>query len=160
MPSCLIGLGSNAGDRHESLRRAVDRLDAHPQIALVARSRLLETTPIGGPPGQGPFLNGVVLIETSLAPERLLELTGRVEIDLVARRGGLVCFVEVRLRRRGRCGEAIETIGEAKRRHLRRAAALYLHARSWVTTCRFDVIAIDLDPGEGLRLRHVPDAFR
>ena len=86
MPSCLIGLGSNAGDRHEALRRAVARLNEHPQIVVVAQSRLLETAPIGGPTGQGPFVNGVLLIETSLAPDALLELAGRIETDLGRRR--------------------------------------------------------------------------
>jgi len=41
MPFCLIGLGSNVGDRHETLRHAVSRLNEHPQIAVVAQSRLL-----------------------------------------------------------------------------------------------------------------------
>jgi len=86
MPSCLIGLGSNAGDRHETLRRAVARLNEHPQIVVVAQSRLLETAPIGGPTGQEPFVNGVLLIETSLAPDALLELASRIETDLGRRR--------------------------------------------------------------------------
>ncbi|NQU21839.1 MAG: 2-amino-4-hydroxy-6-hydroxymethyldihydropteridine diphosphokinase [Candidatus Nealsonbacteria bacterium] len=88
MPFCLIGLGSNVGDRHETLRHAVSRLNEHPQIAVVAQSRLLETAPIGGPTGQGPFVNGVLSIETSLAPQSLLELTGRVESELGRRRTG------------------------------------------------------------------------
>ena len=86
MSSCLIGLGSNAGDRQKTLCRAVARLGAHPRIVVVAQSRLLETAPIGGPAGQGPFVNGVLLIETSLAPDALLELIGRIETDLGRRR--------------------------------------------------------------------------
>jgi len=86
MPLCLIGLGANVGDRHETLRRAVARLEAHPQIAVVAQSRLHETMPIGGPAGQPPFLNGAVLIETPLAPVALLQWTGRIESDLGRRR--------------------------------------------------------------------------
>ena len=89
--------------------------------------------------------------------ERNVRLS-RVEIDLVAKRGGVLCFVEVRLRRHSVYGSAVETVLPAKQRHLRRAMELYL--RRHPTGCyRFDVIAIDLEPGSGLRLLHVKHAF-
>jgi putative endonuclease len=83
----------------------------------------------------------------------------RMEIDLVARRGQLLCFVEVRLRRRSRFGTAVETVDHAKRRHLRRAAALYL-ARHPASHCRFDLVTIDWRPGDGLRLRHLENILQ
>jgi len=82
---------------------------------------------------------------------------GRREIDLVVTRGDLTCFVEVRLRRRGRYGTAVETIGPLKRRRIWSAAAEL--ARACGTT-RFDVIAIDYAPDGGLVLTHVVDAIR
>jgi putative endonuclease len=89
--------------------------------------------------------------------DRNLRLS-RLEIDLVARRGQLVCLVEVRLRRRSAYGAAIETIDARKRRHLRDAARLYL-ARSPARHCRFDVVAIDWSPAGELRLLHVVNAL-
>jgi putative endonuclease len=84
---------------------------------------------------------------------------GRYEIDLVARRGDLVCLIEVRLRRRGRLVSAIETIDGVKCRHLRRAAPEVLAAHP-ARACRVDVIAIDWAPEGGLTLTHVRDALR
>jgi 2-amino-4-hydroxy-6-hydroxymethyldihydropteridine diphosphokinase len=78
---CLIGLGSNLGNRQETLDRAVARLSRSPNVSLVARSRWRETAPVGGPPGQGPFLNGAVLLETGLEPDALLSLLKTMETD-------------------------------------------------------------------------------
>jgi len=74
-----IGLGSNLGDRRRNLEAALDALRAHPQIAVTAVSSFLETEPVGGPPGQGKFLNAAAKIETDLSPEALLEELKRVE---------------------------------------------------------------------------------
>ena len=79
MPVCLISLGSNQGNRQENLDAAVARLAAHPQIRLLARSTWHETAPVGGPPGQGDFLNGAVKLETSLAPHELLACLQQIE---------------------------------------------------------------------------------
>jgi len=69
-----IALGSNIGDRLGYLRLAVRALDECGR--MVAASPLYESAPVGGPE-QGPYLNAVVVIETSLPPRRLLaELHG------------------------------------------------------------------------------------
>lgn len=81
----LIGLGSNLGDRRAILDGAVASLRATPGIEVRAVSTYHETAPVGGPPGQGPFLNAVARLMCSLAAEdlhrRLLEIereAGRV----------------------------------------------------------------------------------
>jgi len=74
-----LGLGSNLGDRRRNLEAALDALRAHPQIAVTAVSSFLETEPVGGPPGQGRFLNAAAAIETDLSPGALLEELKRVE---------------------------------------------------------------------------------
>ena len=66
----FLGLGSNLGDRRRSLRQAVAALTAGGD--LVAVSPLYETEPIGGPAGQGPYLNLVVELSTTDAPRALL----------------------------------------------------------------------------------------
>jgi 2-amino-4-hydroxy-6-hydroxymethyldihydropteridine diphosphokinase len=63
----FLGLGSNLGDRRAYLRAAVDRL---PDV--VAVSPVYETDPIGGPPGQGAYLNCVVELWTARTPRELL----------------------------------------------------------------------------------------
>lgn len=73
MSRALLALGANAGDRAVALDAAVRLLDMVPDVRVLARSRWHETAPVGGPAGQDAFLNGAVSIETSLAPESLLD---------------------------------------------------------------------------------------
>jgi putative endonuclease len=78
------------------------------------------------------------------------------EIDLVARQGGDLVFVEVRSRADGDHGSAAATVGAVKQRRVARAAEFYLSERApRFDTCRFDVVAITGDDIEILR-----DAFR
>ena len=70
----FLSLGSNQGDRWAHLRRAVAGL---PDV--VAVSPVYETAPVGGPSGQGAFLNAVVELETELGPRQLLEAGRRLE---------------------------------------------------------------------------------
>lgn len=81
------------------------------------------------------------------------------EIDLVAKEGGTLCFVEIKARASDRHGLAIEAVGFSKQRRLSRAAVLYLTARGWHgRPCRFDVLG--LDRGEtGWRYTLVRNAF-
>jgi 2-amino-4-hydroxy-6-hydroxymethyldihydropteridine diphosphokinase len=67
-----VALGSNLGDRAAYLAQARAAIAALPDTRLVAASDVEETAPIG-PPGQGPYLNQMVAIETMLAPADLLE---------------------------------------------------------------------------------------
>ncbi len=82
MAHCLIALGSNLGDRLHTLERAMDGLAGHPEFRLVARSRWHETQPIGGARGQGDFLNGALLGETTLSPQALLQTMQDMECRL------------------------------------------------------------------------------
>lgn len=90
---------------------------------------------------------------------QILERNARTaggELDIVAREGGDLVFVEVRSRADDSCGPAEDTIGPAKRRRVARAAAAYLHEKNPPReTCRFDVVAINGDAIEVYR-----DAFR
>ena len=72
MATVLIALGSNVGRRRGFLEAALAALQAHPAIEVAAASSFIETEPVGGPPGQGPFLNAAARIETTLEPEALL----------------------------------------------------------------------------------------
>lgn len=70
--TALVGLGSNLGDRLAHLRAAVRALELTPGVRLTARSRVYETDPVGGPAGQGAYLNAAVGLETTLDPPELL----------------------------------------------------------------------------------------
>ncbi len=65
-----MALGSNVGDRAAHLAHARARLGALPGTRLVASSRVEETAPIGAV-AQPPYLNQMVLLETSLTPAEL-----------------------------------------------------------------------------------------
>ena len=69
-----LGLGSNLGDRWGQLRAAVAAL---PDV--VAVSPVYETDPVGGPAGQGPYLNLVVALETDRSPRELLDVAQGLE---------------------------------------------------------------------------------
>ena len=74
-----VALGSNLGDREHHLEAAVEALRATPGLAVLAVSPWIETEPVGGPPGQGRFLNGVLRASTSLAPRALLARLQAIE---------------------------------------------------------------------------------
>ena len=76
------------------------------------------------------------------------------EIDIVAKDGDEMVFVEVRARASRDFGGAAASVGGAKRRKLIKAAQLWLQARGWDGACRFDVVAVDAG-----RLEHIPSAF-
>jgi putative endonuclease len=73
------------------------------------------------------------------------------EIDLVAREGETLLFVEVRLRRGARYGGAAASIDGRKRMRIERAARQYLARLGREPACRFDVVTLDGDNVEWLR---------
>jgi len=72
MTVALVALGSNLEPRRRHLLGAVTELAALPRTQVLATSTLIETPPIGCPPGSPPFLNGACLLETELSPRALL----------------------------------------------------------------------------------------
>lgn len=79
MRGVYVALGANLGERERTLHAAVGELDALHGVRVVRRSRWIETAPVGGPPGQPPYLNGVVELECSLAPAELLAALHAIE---------------------------------------------------------------------------------
>ena len=65
------------------------------------------------------------------------------EIDLIARDGEELVFVEVRFRSDERFGGALESITPGKRRRIIAAARQYLMRFAAVPPCRFDVVCLD-----------------
>ena len=85
MQRAYVGLGSNLGDREQTLRAAVAALAAHPAVEVVAVSSLIDTEPIGYT-AQPRFLNGVAALDTDLSARELLELLLEVERSFGRRR--------------------------------------------------------------------------
>lgn len=77
-----ISLGSNLGDRRAILDEAVARLGQTPGVVVAQVSSYRETRPVGGPPGQGPFLNAAARLDTTLTPRELLGTLQAIERDL------------------------------------------------------------------------------
>jgi putative endonuclease len=77
------------------------------------------------------------------------------EIDLVARDGNTLVFVEVRARASRAHGGAAESISAAKRHRLTAAATQYLARTRIDTPCRFDALLIE---AEG-RIEWIRNAF-
>jgi 2-amino-4-hydroxy-6-hydroxymethyldihydropteridine diphosphokinase len=80
-----VGLGSNLGDREQTLRAAVAALAAQPAVEVVALSSLIDTEPVGYT-AQPRFLNGVAALDTDLSARELLELLLEVERSFGRRR--------------------------------------------------------------------------
>lgn len=82
MTIAYIALGSNLGDRRYHLNRALEALRQHPRVKVSRVSSYHETEPVGGPPGQDPYLNAAAELDTDLPPAELLNLLLEVERGL------------------------------------------------------------------------------
>ncbi len=86
---------------------------------------------------------------------------GRLEVDLVARKGPLVAFVEVKTRNGPGFGSPLEAVTWSKRREIVRVAKAWMDRHGHPDDIyRFDVIGLNAwKTGTG-RIEHVEDAFR
>lgn len=85
----------------------------------------------------------------------------RGEIDLIARDGEFIVFVEVKTRRSLKFGLPQAAVTLQKQRQISKVALAYLQSRNRMDApCRFDVIAIHLSPQlELLKLEQIESAF-
>ena len=78
------------------------------------------------------------------------------EIDLIAKEGGYLVFVEVKYRATGARGLALEAVDRKKAAQVRRVAGIDLYEKRLPedTPCRFDAVGIDREA-----VTHIRDAF-
>ena len=84
------------------------------------------------------------------------------EIDIIAKKRGVIAFVEVKLRKNAEHGEAKEFVTYSKQRRILTAAKVWLAANDCELQPRFDVIEIyapnGMETGRPM-IRHLEDAF-
>lgn len=82
------------------------------------------------------------------------------EIDVIAKDGNTVCFIEVKTRTTPRFGSPLEAVSKMKQHKISRIALLYLTKKKWMDKqARFDVVAVyDLTQG-GKQVELVKNAF-
>ena len=82
MVTCYLGIGSNLGDRHKTIKLAVKEINDLKDTKVIRLSRIIETKPVGGPSGQAKFLNAALKIKTNLTAFTLLEKLKQIEKKL------------------------------------------------------------------------------
>jgi pantoate--beta-alanine ligase len=84
MAICLVGIGSNEGDRVGNIQQAVDELRR--LLTVVRVSSLHEFRPVGGPAGQNNYFNAAAVVRTPLSPPDVLGIIQEIESHLGRRR--------------------------------------------------------------------------
>jgi putative endonuclease len=87
---------------------------------------------------------------------------GRRELDLIARKGRILAFVEVKSRAHRIFGDPLEAITPRKQLEVARAAAGWLLGRALApgTVVRFDAIGVLWSAQGAAEIKHIPDAWR
>lgn len=83
---------------------------------------------------------------------------GRYELDIVARKGDVLHFVEVKCRRKGSLTSPEGAATAAKFRSLSHAAAAYIEAYDIDLEPQFDLVAVEYD-GDVAEIRYIPAAM-
>lgn len=85
---------------------------------------------------------------------------GHKEVDLVARRGEVVAFIEVKTRTDMSFGHPLEAITRRKQREIEQVAAAWIQRFGKANeSYRFDAVAIVIAPGSAPVIEHVEDAW-
>lgn len=81
------------------------------------------------------------------------------EIDIIAKDGETIVFVEVKTRKNDTFGAPYESVNTAKRQKMKNVALLYLKKQKKELPARFDVISINCLQNGQKDIRHIRDAF-
>lgn len=82
MYTCYIGVGANLGNRRKNIKLAIRKITALRKTKVIKVSKLIKSDPVGGPSGQGKFLNGALKIKTKLSALTLLKELKNIERQL------------------------------------------------------------------------------
>lgn len=113
--------------------------------------------------------NDIGALGEQIALEYLLErkyqiletnwVCGHKEVDIIAKDGDTIVFVEVKTRHSTCLVEPEATVDVYKQRHLIWAANSYVNRFQYDNDVRFDIIAIVIDKNNEKRIEHIEDAF-
>ncbi len=84
---------------------------------------------------------------------------GKLEIDIIARKGETLAIVEVKTRTGIFAGQPYMAVNKTKQRHLVLAADRYIKEKDLDVNARFDIISIVLEPGKNPLLNHIEEAY-
>lgn len=79
MTVCYLGIGSNLGNRKGNIKLATRKINVLKDTQVLKSSRMIESLPVGGPVGQGKFLNAALKIDTKLPALTLLKNLKEIE---------------------------------------------------------------------------------
>ena len=80
--TAFVAIGSNLGNRRQSIDDAISELRHDPKIEVIRVSTLLENAAVGGPDDSPAFLNGVISLQTTHSAESLLQCLLHIESAL------------------------------------------------------------------------------
>ncbi len=85
---------------------------------------------------------------------------GRGELDIIAKDGDTLVFVEVKSRLNLEMGDPVYGVTDAKVKQIKKIAELYLFEKNIEDVeCRFDVVTVLFENPEDPEIVHLPDAF-
>jgi 2-amino-4-hydroxy-6-hydroxymethyldihydropteridine diphosphokinase len=79
---CYLGVGSNLGNRKENIKLATKKINALADTQVLKKSKVMESLPVGGPAGQGNFINIALKIKTKLSALNLFKELKKIENQL------------------------------------------------------------------------------
>lgn len=80
------------------------------------------------------------------------------EIDLIAKKGKLLIFVEVKTRTNLSYGNPETFVSYTKAQLVMKAAEQYIFKHDWLYDVRFDIVAVTMTDAQ-LQIKHIEDAF-
>ena len=83
----------------------------------------------------------------------------RAEIDIIAKEGEILVFIEVKTRSYTDFGSPEEKVGKQKQRFLIDAGMAYMRSIGHDWEIRFDIVSVLGKPGDKIDVRHFRDAF-
>ena len=84
--------------------------------------------------------------------------TRRYEVDIIAQKGNILAFCEVKYRSSNLFGEPESFVTKQKQENIIKSAAMYVGRNQWQGETRFDIISVLMD-GKTVTINHIEDAY-
>lgn len=84
---------------------------------------------------------------------------GRAEVDLILKNKDLLVFVEVKARRNEDFGTPENFMSKAQQTRVLKAADQYIYIHNWMSSIRFDILAVSISASGQYVIEQFEDAF-